>query len=73
MGDILIRNVPDEVLAALDARAREHGLSRAEFVRRTLERESSIRPGAVTVDLLSRVARLAVDLDDDEVMRDAWS
>lgn len=73
MGDILIRNVPDEVLASLDAKARQHGLSRAELVRRALERESNVGTGTVTVDLLSRVVRLAVDLDDDEVMRDAWS
>ena len=39
MTDILIRDIPDEVLAAIDARAKRVGLSRTEYLRRTLERE----------------------------------
>ena len=39
MTDILIRDVPDEVLAAIDANARRAGLSRTEYIRRTLSRE----------------------------------
>ena len=39
MTDILIRNIPDDVLAAIDARAKRVGLSRTEYLRRTLERE----------------------------------
>jgi hypothetical protein len=34
--DMLIRDVPDDVLAAVDARARRLGLSRSEYVRRRL-------------------------------------
>jgi hypothetical protein len=36
MPDLLIRDVPDDVLAALEAHARRLGLSRAEYVRRKL-------------------------------------
>lgn len=72
MTDILIRDVPDQVLRAIDAKAKRAGLSRAAYVRRALERES-LRGGPVTVDQLERVARLASDLDNATVMSDAWS
>jgi predicted nucleic acid-binding protein len=36
MADILIRDVPEHVVAALDARARRLGLSRSEYIRRQL-------------------------------------
>lgn len=36
MPDILIRDIPDDALARLDAAARRAGLSRAEYVRRLL-------------------------------------
>lgn len=73
MTDILIRDVPDEVLAAIDAKAKRAGLSRTEYLRRALERERVLDAGAVTVDQLGRVASLAQDLDDPDVMAGAWS
>ena len=73
MTDILIRDIPDEVLAAIDARAKRVGLSRTEYLRRTLERERVGGSGTVTIDHLKRVASLAADLDDPEVMSGAWS
>ena len=73
MTDILIRDIPDEVIAAIDARARRVGLSRTEYLRRTLERERVGGSEPVTVDHLKRVASLAADLDDPEVMSRAWS
>ncbi len=73
MTDILIRDVPDEVLAAIDARAKRVGLSRTEYLRRTLERERVAGSGPVTVDHLVRLASLASDLDDPDVMSGAWS
>jgi hypothetical protein len=39
MPDILIRGVPDDVVAAIDAKAQRAGLSRTEYLRRTLSRE----------------------------------
>lgn len=72
MTDILIRGVPDDVLAAIDAKAKRVGLSRTEYLRRTLERER-VQPAAVSVAQLARTASLAQDLNDPEVMSGAWS
>ncbi len=73
MTDILIRDIPDEVIAAIDARAKRVGLSRTEYLRRTLERERAGNTGPVTVEHFQRVASLAADLDDPGVMANAWS
>lgn len=73
MTDILIRGIPDDVIAAIDARAKRAGLSRTEYLRRTLERECAGSDGPVTIHQLARVAELAADLDDPEVMSGAWS
>ncbi len=70
MTDILIRDVPDEVLAAIDAKAKRVGISRTEYLRRTLERERV--QGAVGVKHLERLAALTEDLSDPAIMRDAW-
>lgn len=73
MTDILIRDVPDDVLAAIDARAKQVGLSRSEYLRRALGRERIRDAGPVTVEQLRRVASLASDLDDPGAMAGAWS
>ncbi len=73
MTDILIRDVSDEVLAAIDAKAKRVGLSRTAYLRRALERERVPDSCPVTVDQLARVARRTADLDDTTVMSDAWS
>ncbi len=73
MTDILIRDVSDEVLAAIDGKAKRLGLSRTAYLRRALERERVESPGPVTLDLLVRLALLTSDLDDPGVMSDAWS
>ena len=36
MTDILIRDVPEDVIAAIDTKAQRLGLSRTEYLRRTL-------------------------------------
>lgn len=71
--DILIRNLPDELVAAIDARAKRVGLSRNEYLRRTLERERVGIAGPVTAVDLERLTSLAADLDDPDVMSGAWS
>jgi len=73
MADILIRDVPDKVLAAIDAKAKRVGLSRTEYLRRALERECAPDSGSLSVDQLKQVAILARDLDDPAVMSGAWS
>lgn len=39
--DMLIRDVPDDVVAAVDARASRLGLSRSEYVRRRLAQDAA--------------------------------
>ena len=73
MTDILIRDVPDEVLVAIDSKAKRLGLSRTAYLRRTLERERVESSGSVTLDALVRLASLTAELDDPGVMSDAWS
>jgi negative regulator of replication initiation len=73
MTDILIRDVPDDVLTAIDAKAKRVGLSRSEYLRRALDREKVQDAAPVTVEQLRRVAQLVSDLDDPGVMDGAWS
>lgn len=70
MTDILIRDVPDDVLAAIDINAKRLGLSRTEYLRRALARERDT--GAVSVADLTAFASTFADLDDPDVMNHAW-
>jgi len=72
MADMLIRNVPDDVIAALDARAGRLGLSRSEYVRRRLAQDAAAGDAAVSTGDLTRFAGLFSDLADPEVMSQAW-
>jgi poly(3-hydroxybutyrate) depolymerase len=72
MTDMLIRDIPDEVIAGLDAHAGRLGLSRSEYVRRRLAQDAA-RPGsAVSVQDLARFAETFADLADPNVMSQAW-
>ena len=73
MTDILIRDVPDDVLAAIDAKARRVGLSRTEYIRRTLSRERDDGATEVRVEDLVTFADTFADLADPQVMLQAWS
>jgi plasmid stability protein len=74
MTDMLIRDVPEDVVAAIDADAARLGLSRSEYVRRTLARAAARNPNVTaTVEDLTRFADRFADLDDEAVMRQAWS
>ncbi len=73
MTDILIRNVPEDIVAAIEANANRAGLSRAEYLRRTLDRERHSTGDEVTVESLARFSETFADLGDDDVMRAAWS
>ncbi|HMG45067.1 MAG TPA: ribbon-helix-helix protein, CopG family [Acidimicrobiales bacterium] len=72
MTDLLIRDVPEHVVAAIDAKARRMGVSRTEYLRRALAREGTGRDEDVSVRDLSRFAETFADLADDDVMRQAW-
>ena len=72
MADILIRDVPDAVVAAVDAHAVRLGLSRSEYVRRRLAQDADVSGGSVEVADLARLAELAGHLADPDVMAQAW-
>ena len=72
MTDVLIRDVPDEVIAAVDARASRLGLSRSEYVRRRLAQDAAAASSPVSARDLARFAEVFGDLADPEVMARAW-
>lgn len=72
MTDMLIRDVPDDVVAAIDAHAGRLGLSRSEYVRRRLAQDASTAQAPVTTGDLQRFARAFGDLADPDVMSQAW-
>ena len=72
MTDLLIRDVPDDVLAAIDAKAQRLGVSRSEYLRRALARERAVTDVDVTVHDLERFGDTFADLADEDVMRQAW-
>ncbi len=72
MTDLLIREVPDDVLRAIDVRAKRLGLSRSEYLRRALAREAATSDLAVTTEALQRFAERFADLGDPDVMQQAW-
>jgi uncharacterized protein (DUF2384 family) len=70
--DVLIRDVPDEVIAAIDAQAERLGMSRTEYVRRRLAQDAAISDRSVRVRDLTRFADTFADLADSDVMSKAW-
>lgn len=69
--DVLIRDVPDDVIAALDAHAERLGLSRSEYVRRRLAQDA-VSGAPVSVQDLARFTEVFGDLADPDVMSRAW-
>jgi plasmid stability protein len=72
MSDVLIRGVPDDVLAGLDARAARLGLSRVEYIRRRLAQDASATGLPVSVEDLRGFATEFADLSDPSIMGGAW-
>ena len=72
MPDVLIRDLPDHVVAAIDANAQRLGLSRNEYLRRQLATEAPVR-ATVSVADLKRSADVFADINDPDVMSSAWS
>jgi plasmid stability protein len=72
MTDILIRDLPDEVIDALDARARQLGLSRSEYVRRLLTQDAQTSTSTVDVKDLRRFSQVFADLADPDIRAQAW-
>jgi hypothetical protein len=72
MSDMLIRDVPEDVLTAIDANAARLGLSRSEYVRRELARVAQRSASSVTTDDLQRFVITFSDLANANVMDQAW-
>ncbi len=72
MSDVLIRDVPDTVLSAIDARAARLGLSRTQYLRRRLAQDATADAVPVTGAHLRAFSQSFADLADDEVMAAAW-
>jgi hypothetical protein len=72
MSDVLIRDVPDDVLSAIDAHATRLGLSRTEYLRRRLAQEMVVGEATVSTEHLQAFARDFADLADPDVMSGAW-
>jgi plasmid stability protein len=72
MTDVLIRDVPDDVIAALDSRANRLGISRTEYVRRRLAQDAATSDTTVSVRDLQQFSSTFSDLADPDVMSQAW-
>lgn len=72
MSDILVRDVPNDVVAALDTLAARLGLSRSEYIRRRLTQDAQTIRVPVTDADLRAFAQTFADLGDAEVMSRAW-
>jgi len=72
MSDVLIRDVPDDVLAAVESHATKLGLSRNEYLRRHLAQDAMRSTVPVTMDDLRWFTQTFSDLAESEVMRQAW-
>lgn len=72
MSDVLIRDVPDDVLAAVESHAARLGLSRNEYLRRQLAQDAQRSTTKVSTDDLRWFAETFRDLGDPAVMEQAW-
>jgi hypothetical protein len=72
MADVLIRDVPEDVIAALDAQARRLGLSRSESVRRRLAQDAAMPGSRSASKTWPGFADVFGDLADPDVMARAW-
>ncbi len=72
MSDVLIRDIPDDVLAGVDAHAARLGISRVEYIRRRLAADAATSPSSVSIKDLRRFADRFADLGDESVMDTAW-
>lgn len=73
MTDVLVRDVPEEVVAAIDAHAARLGLSRSEYLRRRLSQDAQRSATGVGIEDLRHFETTFADLANAEVMDRAWS
>ena len=71
MADVLIRDIPPEVLAAIDARAQRVGLAVGVLAKGVGRAHQD--PAMVTIADLEQFSSTFADLADDELMGAAWA
>lgn len=72
MANMHVRDVPEPVIAALDRRARERGVSRNTLAVEALERAARGRSGPATAADLEAFADRFALLADDAAIDAAW-
>lgn len=72
MADVLIRDVPEAVLAGVDAHASRLGISRVEYIRRRLAADAATAITRVSARDLREFAGKCGDLANADVMDLAW-
>ena len=73
MADVLIRDLAEETVAKIDLLAGRSGLSRVEYLRRTVEQEAARASGSsATRDRWARLAELAHDVRSEDFESRAW-
>ncbi len=72
MSNVLVRDIPQNVLAALDAHAARCGISRNEYIRRRLAQDVATMCAPVSVADLRGFSAAFSDLADTSVMNEAW-
>ncbi|MDQ2846070.1 MAG: ribbon-helix-helix protein, CopG family [Actinomycetota bacterium] len=72
MPDILIRDVPAEDVARIDAHAARLGLSRSAYLKRRLLQDAQRVVDNVRAEHLTRFGEVFADLADAETMSEAW-
>jgi hypothetical protein len=70
---VLIRGIAEDDLRRIDAAAKRQGLSRSEYLRREWSRLAPQGNRPATRADLARAAELVADLDDEDLMHQAWS
>ena len=72
MPDVLIRDIPEAVLAEVDAHAARLGVSSVEYIRRRLAADAATSSTQVSAEDLRKFSDKFADLGDQEVMDAAW-
>jgi hypothetical protein len=73
MTNLVIENVPDSVLVAVDAHAARLGVSRGEYIRRRLAHDAASDAIPVVVSDLPRLAASAAEVAEPFLMSTAGS
>ena len=72
MVDVLIRDIPADVIDRIDSAAQGAGQTRAEYLRHHIGGLATVGETAVTLADLDRFASHFSDRRDEDVLRDAW-